>query len=90
LARKGNHFSQLLNVHGVNHVWQAELHTAKPLVSQPSASEVEMAIEKLERHISPGTDQIPAKSIKAGGRTIHSESHEIIYSFCNKEELPEE
>jgi len=47
-------------------------------VSQPSAFEVEMATEKLERHKSPGTDQIPAESIKAGGRTIRSESHEII------------
>jgi hypothetical protein len=26
-----------------------------------------MAIEKLERHKSPGTDQIPAELIKAGG-----------------------
>jgi hypothetical protein len=90
LARKRNHFSQLLNVHGVNHVRQAELHTAKPLVPQPRASEVEMATEKLERHKSPDIDQIPAESIKAGGRSIRSESHEIIYSFWNNKELPEE
>jgi len=75
LARRRNHFSQLLNVHGVNHVRQAELHTANPLVPQPSAFEFEMAIEKLQRHKSPGTDQILAESIKAGGRTIRSESH---------------
>jgi len=45
-----NHFSQLLNVHGVNDVWQTEIHTAGPLVPETSAFEVEMAIEKLKRH----------------------------------------
>ena len=49
-----------------------------------------MAIEKLERHKSPGTNQIPAESIKAVGRTIRSEIHEIIYSIYNKDELPQE
>jgi len=44
-----NYFSQLLNVqHGVNDVRQAEIHTAEPLVPDPSASEVELAIEKLK------------------------------------------
>jgi hypothetical protein len=49
-----------------------------------------MAIEKLKRHISPGTDQIPAELIKAGGRKIRSEIHEIIIFIWNKEEMPEE
>jgi hypothetical protein len=53
-ARWRNHFSQLLNVHGVNDVRQTEVHTAEPLVPEPSAFEVEMAIEKLKRHKSPG------------------------------------
>jgi len=44
-------------------------------VPEPSALEVEMAIEKLKRHKSPGIDQIPAELIKARGRTIHSEIH---------------
>ena len=35
-------FSQLLNVHGFNDVRQTEIHTAGPLVSEASASEVEM------------------------------------------------
>ena len=39
----------------------------------PSALEQEMATEKLKRHKSPGTDQIPAELIKARGRTIFSE-----------------
>jgi len=47
LARWRNYFSQLLNVqHGVNDVRQAEIHTAEPLVPEPSAFEVELAIEK--------------------------------------------
>jgi len=54
-----NYFSQLLDVHGVNYVWQSEIHTAKRLVPEPSATEAEMAAEKIKRHKSPGTDQIP-------------------------------
>ena len=40
LARWRNYFSQLLNVRGVNDVRQTEIHTAEPLVPEPSASEV--------------------------------------------------
>ena len=35
---------------------------------EPSAFEVDMVIEKLIRHKSPGIDQIPAEMIKAGGK----------------------
>ena len=54
LARQTNHFSQLLNVHGVNDVRQTETHTAEPLVPGPSAFEVEKATEKLKIQKSPG------------------------------------
>ena len=81
LARWGNYFSQLLNVHGVNGIRQTEIHTAEPLVTEPSASEVEWAIEKLKSHKSPGTDQIPAELIEAGGRTTHCEIHKLIISI---------
>ena len=57
------HFCKLLNVHGVNDVMQTEIHTAEPLVPEPSAFETEMATEKLKRHKSPGIDQIPAELI---------------------------
>ena len=40
-----NHFSQLFSVHGVSDLRQTEIHTAEPLVSEPSAFEVEMATE---------------------------------------------
>ena len=38
-----------------------EIRTAEPLVSEPSAFEVEMTTEKLTRRKSPGIDQIPAE-----------------------------
>jgi hypothetical protein len=49
LARWRSHFSQLLNVNGVNAGSQTEIHTAWPLVHELSAFEVEMAIEKKEK-----------------------------------------
>ena len=75
MARWRNYFSQLFNVHGVKDVGQAEVHTAEPLLLEPSASEVELAIDKLKSHKSPGIDQIPAKLIKAGGRSVCLEIH---------------
>jgi len=84
LAKWRNHFSQHLNVHGVIDVRQTEIHTAEPLVPEPRAYEVDMAIEKLKRHKSPGVDQIPAEVIKVGDRTIHSEIHKFINSIWNK------
>jgi len=90
LARWRNYFSQILNLHGVDDVRQAEIHTAEPLVPEPSASDVELAIEKLKSHKSPGIGQISAELMKAGGRTINCEIHKLIISIWNKEELPEE
>jgi len=89
LARWRNYFSQLLNVHGVNDVRKTEIHTAEPLVPEPSAFEVEMAIEKLKGHISSGADQMPAELIMAEGRTVCYESHKLIIYIWNEEELPE-
>ena len=78
MARWRSYFSQLLNVHGVNDVRQAEIHTVEPLVAEPSAFDVELAIEKLKSHKSPGIDQIPAELIKAGGRKIRCAIHKLI------------
>jgi hypothetical protein len=47
----------ILNVHGVSGVRQAEIHTAEPLVPEPSALEFELAIENLKSHKSPGIDK---------------------------------
>ena len=70
LARWGNHFSQLLNIHGVNDIRQTEIHTAEPLVPEPSGFEVELTVENLTSHRSPDIEQIPAEMIKTGCRTI--------------------
>jgi hypothetical protein len=43
-----NFFSQLLNVHRSSVVRQIEIHTAEPLVPDPSPSEVEVAIVKMK------------------------------------------
>jgi hypothetical protein len=56
-------------------------YTAEPLVLEPSALEVELAIEKLKSHKSPGTDQIPAELIKARGSTIRCAIHKLIISI---------
>ena len=86
VARWRNYLSHLFNVHGVKEVRQAEIHTAEPLEPEPSAAEVELAIDKLKSHKSPGTDQL----IKAGCRTIYLAIHKLITSIWKKEKLPEE
>jgi len=56
-------FLPAVELHRVNDVRQTEIHTAEPLVPEPSASEIELAIEKLKSYKSPGIDQIPAELI---------------------------
>ena len=75
LARWRDYFSQLLNVHGVHDVRQTETDTAEALVPEPSAFEVDLAIEKLKSHKSLGIDQIPVELIKEGCRKIHYRIH---------------
>jgi hypothetical protein len=58
---------------------QKYVHTAEPLVPEPSAFAVEIAIETIKKiHKSPNTDQIPAELINARDRTIRSEIHKVI------------
>ena len=90
LGRGRYRFSYLLNVHGVNDVRQTEIQTAEPLVPESSAFAVEMAIEKLKRHKSPSTDQIPTALVRALGRSMHSGIHKLINSIWNNEKLPDE
>jgi hypothetical protein len=71
-------------VHWFSEVRQAEIHTAEPLVPEPSAFEVELGNDKLKSKKSPGNDQIPAELIKTGGRTIRFEIHKFIISVWNK------
>jgi hypothetical protein len=85
-----NFFKQVLNVHGVHDVRQMGIHKAEPLVPEPSLVEVEIAIGKLKSYKSPGTDQISAELIKAGGEILCYQTHRLICSIWNKEELPQQ
>jgi hypothetical protein len=69
LNRWKNFFNQVLNVHRVHDVRQLDIHLAEPLVLEPILVEVEIGIGKLKSYKSPGTDQILAELIKAGGET---------------------
>jgi hypothetical protein len=67
LTKWKNYFCQLLNVQGAAGIRQTEIHTAEPFVPEPSAAEVEVAIRELKRYKAPGSDQITAEMIQAGG-----------------------
>ena len=47
---------------------------------KPSAFDVEMAIEKLQRNKLPGSDYTPAEMIKAIGKAIRSVLHKLTNS----------
>jgi hypothetical protein len=74
----------------VTDVRQTETHTSEPLVPEPSSLEFEIAIAKLKKYKSPGSDQIRAELIPAGGETLWSEMHKLINSVLNKEELADQ
>jgi hypothetical protein len=78
-----------LNVCAVNDVRQTEIYMAEPLVPEASDYEVEIAIEKLRRYKSPGTDHNQAEIIKAEGRTISSEINKLLNPIWYREELPD-
>jgi hypothetical protein len=88
LNRWKNYFCQLLKIRRVGDVRQTEMHTDDPLVPEPSASGVGVAVGKLKRYKSPGADQIPGELIQAGGEALRSEIHKLIKSIWTKEELP--
>jgi len=74
----------------VNDVRQREIQTAKLVVLEPSAFDIEMAIKKLKRRNSLDIDEIPAEMIKSGCRTIISEIYKLMNSVWNMEQLTEQ
>jgi hypothetical protein len=62
----------------------------EPLVPGPSHLQVEIAIAKLKKYKSPGSDKIPAELIQAGGEVLLSAIYKLINSIWNKEELPDQ
>jgi hypothetical protein len=77
-------------VHNVSNVGQIEVHTAEPLVPSPNRLEVQIAIAKLKKYKSPGSDQVPAELIQAGGEILLAAIHKLINSVWNKEEMPDQ
>jgi len=71
----------VFSARGFSDIRKSEIQTAEPLVPETSAFQFEMATEKLKRHKSPSTVQIPAELIKAGGRIIRFEIHTFINSI---------
>jgi hypothetical protein len=70
LNRWKNYFSQLLNVHNNSLIRQTEMLTAYTVVPGPSHVGVAIAIANLKKFKSPGSDQIPAELIQAGGEAL--------------------
>jgi len=66
------------------------IHTAKPLVPEPSAFDGWMAIEKLKRYKSSGIDQIPAELIKQGVEQFALRSINLFILFGLMRIVPEE
>jgi hypothetical protein len=66
------------------------MHTTEPLVPDPSTSEFEIANAKLKTYKSPGSGQIPAELIQAGGEILRSKTHKLINSIWRKEKLPDQ
>jgi hypothetical protein len=65
-----NCFSQLLDVHNISKVRQIEIHMAEPLAPGPAHLEVEIPIAMLKKYKFPGSDQILADLIQAGGEIL--------------------
>jgi hypothetical protein len=61
---------------------------AESLVPDPCCLEVEIAIAKLRKYKSPGSDQILGELIQAGGEILLSEIHKLINSMKINNHIP--
>jgi hypothetical protein len=57
-------------------------------VEPPAYHEICSIINKLKTNKVSGTDNIPGKLIKYGGRTLNQKIHKLIQNICNTETLP--
>jgi hypothetical protein len=68
----------------VSDVRNIKIHTAELLVPDHNPSKVKIAIAKLRRHKSEGSDQIPAEVIEAGETLLSKMSklnNSLTYNF---------
>jgi hypothetical protein len=56
------------------------MHTAEPLLLEPSCIEVEIPFRKQETNQPPSTNQLPVELMKAAGNTLRSDINELINS----------
>jgi hypothetical protein len=71
---RAKHFRQLLDLCGVNDVWQTDVHTAEQAVHEPSVAEVQVNNENIRRRKSLSFSKIVLEMIKAANRTVRSET----------------
>jgi hypothetical protein len=62
-----------------------ELH-----IPEPTTTEVYDTVRKMKDNRAPGEDAITAELIKKGRKRLWKNIHQLIVSFWNKEEIPEE
>jgi len=72
-------------VHNGEQTEEFEIHTAEPLIPEPSVIEMEMSVNRLKNFKSPGIDNIPAELIKSGGKALIKELHKLISVIRRKE-----
>jgi hypothetical protein len=60
------------------------MHTAEPLVPEPSPFELEIATEKLKSCKLLGADRVPTELTQPKGETVCSEIHKHTDSVWNK------
>jgi hypothetical protein len=68
-----NCFPPSFNIHRISDIRQLEIHTAEPLIPDPSPFEVEIEIVRSKSYESPSNDEIPAEPIEAVGEILWSE-----------------
>jgi hypothetical protein len=73
-----NCFSRLVNVHRVSDIKHVEVHTAELLLPDPSPLRLKFLFAKLKRCKLPGSDQIQAELIRAGGETLQPDINKLI------------
>jgi alkylated DNA repair dioxygenase AlkB len=67
-----------------------EIHTAEPLVPDPSPFEVEIATANLGRYKLQGNDHILTELNQTEGEELWSQIHKLLNSLWSKEELPDQ
>jgi hypothetical protein len=86
LNRWEKYLSQSPNEHRSSDVRRIEIHTAEPL----TRFEFEIAIARLQKYTSPGSDQLPAELIQAVSEMLRSQLNKLINFNWNKKELSDQ